>query len=798
VVAGPEARSARLSRPAICITLFTTILMAALWLGAGAASAMDANVIDAPYNAAGDGTTNDRPAIQGAIDDVSAAGGGGTVLLPGGHTYLTGDLQLKDGVTLNIGGDAILKQSTSAADYLHTPSFGRAKGGDILFNTWADTNVPFVFAHNASDVAVTGTGTIEMSSMPTDSSTIMEHAIGFSNVSRFRVSLVTIAGAMAYNITVRNSDHGEIQRVTTTAPAATNSDGVSLMNSSFISVHDNDLTTLDDGIVVWASYQDPRRSDWWDSDTARPSHDIDVFGNKVSVIAPAGARGFALLGWTQEAPDASQVEISRLKVHDNQFTAPVPIAALTGDPFHGGPRKTPTKDLTFARNIWLSSTGGPLTSDLHGVATTDFSGDDPLYDFSVISDDFVNGDFDAKNAFPTEVGTSFWSTEGGAVSGSDDVGQPGGRYGEIRDFTSGYAGLYQGVVLTPGTYTFGASVQSSDVSARLFAIQAGNLHVMASTRFNTPTWQRQSLTFTVTETDTYRFGIDNLGSGGGPASFARIDSATLARGATDPDPDPDPTPGPDPDPDPTGAFPNATNTGWQHTGVTLTPMACPANNLIEIERPGTVIDGADIPCEILIKASDVTIRRSRLVLNLNRVGITTADNVHNVLIEDTEIVGAPLCDVAIGYQGWTGRRLNVHGCGDGVRLEGDNLLEDSWIHDYWDGFFEGRQVDLPHHDGVQTTSGSNVTVRHNRIDNPHSQNSCIFIGGEAGAPSNWLVEDNLLNGGNWTITLDPKGTNRVFRNNTFTRTHVFGPANLAGEFTWEGNHYIDGTPIVVG
>jgi len=97
----------------------------------GSAFALDVSVLNPPYNAAGNGTTNDRVAIQNAINDVNAAGGG-TVNLPGVHTYLTGDLSLKTNVTLNINANAVLRQSQSTADYAHAPTRGRVIPGSTV------------------------------------------------------------------------------------------------------------------------------------------------------------------------------------------------------------------------------------------------------------------------------------------------------------------------------------------------------------------------------------------------------------------------------------------------------------------------------------------------------------------------------------------------------------------------------------------------------------------------------------------------------------------------------------------
>lgn len=499
------------------------------------AFALDVRVVDAPYSAVGNGVVNDRPAIQQAINDVAAAGGG-TVVLPGERTYLTGNLTLASGVTLEIAAGAVVLQSQAIADYANPPTRGRQiPGSTVPFVTYLDQNYPLIYAGNASNVHIRGSGKIQMTRAGGDEQSILVHAIGLHLVSGYSITDVTIAGASAYNITVRNTDHGEIARVTTIEPATLNSDGISLMNSSFLRVHDNHLTTLDDGIYVWASYDDPRRSAWWNSDTPRPSTEIEVYGNFVDNQATNGSHGFLFINWTAAAPDQSQCEISKINVHDNVFRATFPVAALNNDIYHPQNQKTPSKWLAFHRNTLIvvpnSSPPGAVSADLPGMATADFSGDDPAYNFSASSNTtaLYNANFDGQNAFSSEVGASFWSVEGGGHAASAPVGQPGGRYGEITGFERGYASISQGVVLAAGTYQFTLSTQTSGASIRMFAIQAEPLTITASQSFSNTSWQTQTLTFTVVTPGNYRLGIDNAGAGSSAADFGRIDAASLVK-----------------------------------------------------------------------------------------------------------------------------------------------------------------------------------------------------------------------------------------------------------------------------
>ena len=82
------------------------------------ALAIPAAAADRIASAPADGVTPATPALQKAVDDLSASGGGTLVVPPG--AYVTASLRLKDNVTLRLSKGATLIGSTNATDYVRS------------------------------------------------------------------------------------------------------------------------------------------------------------------------------------------------------------------------------------------------------------------------------------------------------------------------------------------------------------------------------------------------------------------------------------------------------------------------------------------------------------------------------------------------------------------------------------------------------------------------------------------------------------------------------------------------------
>jgi polygalacturonase len=106
----------------------------------------------ADYGAQADGKTDCSKAIAKAVDACSAAGGG-RVVIPDG-TFLTGPIHLKSNVELHLNANATLKFTTNPAAYLPAV-FTRFEGIECYNYS------PLIYAFEQTNIAVTGTGTLD-------------------------------------------------------------------------------------------------------------------------------------------------------------------------------------------------------------------------------------------------------------------------------------------------------------------------------------------------------------------------------------------------------------------------------------------------------------------------------------------------------------------------------------------------------------------------------------------------------------------------------------------------------------
>lgn len=248
------------------------------------------DVTDPRFGAVGDGHTNDRLAIQRALD--SAAGRGATVVLPSGGSFLSGDLRIGDDTTLRI--DGVLRQSSDPGHYSFVPGIGHDLPSRSLYGSYLGGLVhpPLVLASRARRVTVTGGGSIELMGGG-DDAVINVAPIGLYRVEDFEISDVTILDAHSWNIMLFTTNVGVVRDVTIRS-SYRNSDGICIFNSQDIRITGNHLEVADDGIYVrtgWKSYVHDPGLAWWSDRWPQPARNIEVDHNTV-VSETRGSRLF--------------------------------------------------------------------------------------------------------------------------------------------------------------------------------------------------------------------------------------------------------------------------------------------------------------------------------------------------------------------------------------------------------------------------------------------------------------------------------------------------------------------------
>lgn len=458
---------------------------------------MYVKVTDAPYCAAANGLVNDRAAIQQAIDDVYAAGGG-TVELPSSKTFLSSGLVIRSGVELFIGEWAILHQTPNRDEYVKPTENGYEPYLPMLGQNYSDTikwshcwykNYPFIYAPEGShDFKITGKGTIRMMEVTDPDTLIKICPIGFYRCSDFEIRDIHITNYHSYAMMPFTSKRGLIQNIVVDNWSYGNGDGICLMNCQDIRITGCKMFTGDDTVYIFSSYRDPRKSEWWNSDEPQPSLNIEVDNND---LRSNHCKAFGMILWGIGCPDLQQVEVRNVYVHDNHIET---LGNWLWTPYSTEKGNPPVTSLRFENNV------------IDGIEINFFE--------TVVSD---MTHFRSMAAFEnTEFvnGLCFWAYE--KNSAPDCIGscrQPkveGGSYAYMKDFDKGDVRLYQGVYITTAfSHTFRGRVKAPN-GVRMFVRSSDTGAEIASKVVTSEELTDFTLQFTVPEDGNYRVGFENV------------------------------------------------------------------------------------------------------------------------------------------------------------------------------------------------------------------------------------------------------------------------------------------------
>ncbi len=205
------------------------------------------------YGAVGDGKTLNTAAIQKAINEASLKGGG-TVIVPKGR-FLTGSFSIKTGVTLQLDFNAVVVGSINPFDYIVDNKFKH-----------------FINAENASNIGITGEGTIDgrgrKLALIIDS---MYHAgawddpnynfrrhrpgrrprlLHFTQSDHIIIEGITAKNSASWVLVFDRCNHLTIDRVTVDSDDYWNNDGININDCRNVRITNCYINAADDGIVL--------------------------------------------------------------------------------------------------------------------------------------------------------------------------------------------------------------------------------------------------------------------------------------------------------------------------------------------------------------------------------------------------------------------------------------------------------------------------------------------------------------------------------------------------------------------
>jgi polygalacturonase len=256
-------------------------------------AAPDKTVDATKAGAIGDGATVNTAAIQKAIDDCSASGGG-TIQFPAG-SYVTGTIQLKNNVTLQLDKNAVVLGSTNAADYRNVDPFMAGDGVPLGY--------ALVVAEGAHHVGIEGTGTIDGRGRELKAAqtryTVRPFLMRWLHCANVTVKDVHLTNPGAWTLNFFQSRDATVERVTirTRNTGLANNDGIDLDSCEGVRIRDCDIESGDDALCLKAT-------------SPLPCRNITASGCKLSTKCNAIKLGTESLG------DFENIRISDCQIRD--------------------------------------------------------------------------------------------------------------------------------------------------------------------------------------------------------------------------------------------------------------------------------------------------------------------------------------------------------------------------------------------------------------------------------------------------------------------------------------------------
>ncbi len=210
---------------------------------------LSAKVYDiANYGAVNDGKTVNTLSVQKAIE-ACTQGGGGTVMVSGGGTYVIGTIHLKSKVTLHIDNGTVLQGSPDFDDYTtdtHKIMYKREKHMDRCL----------IFAKNATSIAIEGYGTIDGNGHKSNFPNGRPMLLRFLNCSKIHMNNITLINPAAWTTAWLYCNNVSVDGVTIISRVNSNGDGLDFDGCQDVRVSNCNFDNSDDCICLQASKPD--------------------------------------------------------------------------------------------------------------------------------------------------------------------------------------------------------------------------------------------------------------------------------------------------------------------------------------------------------------------------------------------------------------------------------------------------------------------------------------------------------------------------------------------------------------